>query len=95
MFIFIIRLDSNHVIGHTTNLMTIYKDLYKLDPITLFYRIDLTVESITSLGPNTGYSSLVFVKNLLPKPGSCTLFNNVGIASLTYFEGNINSFKAS
>jgi hypothetical protein len=74
--------------------MVIYPDLFALDSSAIVYRVDLSVESITTSGPNTGSASLIFLKNQLPIPGVCSLNNNTGIALATNFLGifSFNNF---
>ena len=67
--------------------MTMYNELFTLDLTAILYRVDLSVESVTQLGPNTGSSTLIFFKNQLPVPGVCSLNNNTGISLSTLFSG--------
>lgn len=68
--------------------MTIYKNIFTLDSSAVLYRVDLNIESITKLGSNTGFSSIIFLKNMLPVPGACSLNNYTGFILTSIFTGN-------
>lgn len=79
------QLNTSHVIGSDTLLLTILPAMFELDPYILFYRIDLTVTSITTNGINSGTSSIIFRRNQIPKGGSCSVTPLTGISMSTNF----------
>ncbi len=78
--------------GYTTNKLTIYPKLFTYDTTALYYQVQLSLLSTTTLGPNRGYASITFLLNQYPTSGTCSLSETSGIALTTQFQVNCSEW---
>ena len=78
-------MNDSQLKGDNTSFLTIEPVLFESFPQKKFWKIELKIESITTLRKSTGSSTLTIYKNQLPQNGSCTVTPNNGTAMESNF----------
>ena len=72
--------------GSNTRMLTLMPSLFEKYSDTLNWKIELSLEAITDQsGTSTGFSSLILLRNQVPKNGTCAIYPTRGYAMDTLF----------